>query len=731
MKLPPDSISLNQNWRLSYPGQEEKVVSVPHSWNQDVPLPWEGPAVYSRFLDVPLAGGWLVFEAVSYQAKVTIEGREVACHRGLWDAFSLDLSPWAGKTVSLEVQVIKNGGETFPVSQVLSGFLPYVFATFGGIYGPVWLCSSDPLVAFPLAESPWISVEEGKIYSQGKPCTPRGVLTWGWHPELGHTYLTPEKSRSEIRKVKALGFNTIKFCLWMPPHFHLEAMAEEGLLAWLELPLWAPADASTFDFEASEAELTRIVEQYRGHPNILAWTLGCELSDHTPAEWRGALTEKIRHLTQHPLVKDNSGGAEMYGGDPREYGTFEDYHPYCDLPFWPPVLDSLNPGPRANKVVLLGETNDHDCLRDMNALAKDRPYWTSSDPYFNAQGVRWQHDFPGILDGWEDRDLATKLPDMIRASEGQSLHIRRQVVEEFHARENISGWVLTGWADTPISTAGFDFGEDEPRFSPDEVRPLVQDPAPFLIRDRRPPWVKGGNRPGWQSRQCRWQGQALFWFGLRATEAFEGDVVWQAVSDSGELWAEGSFSAKLANHSASQVLEVWIPEVCMGRGQIELTVDDGRYSWPVAVYPVSCLQVEKEAEGQIVFVEGGSPAPFWRESALDFSYDSIWEEKGWKEAWHLWQDVGGEGALAESDLAGLTDVKVHLGRIDTRTYKEEPLVVSGMCAERGHRVILTTLRPHGGLGAQPHGLKQNPAGCELISVLLEILDRQEQSSHPS
>lgn len=722
MKLPPDAVSLNQDWRISYPSQEERRITVPHSWNQDVPLLWEGPALYSREIQVPASGGWVVFEAVSYQARVLIDGVEVICHRGIWDAFSIDLSPWSGREVLVQLKVIKNGGETFPVAHVLSGFLPYVFGTFGGVYGPVWLCSCDPLVDLPAAEDPWIAVEGGKIYSQGKPFTPRGVLTWGWHPELGHTYLTTELTKSEIRKVKALGFNTIKFCLWMPPHFHLEAMAELGLHAWLELPLWAPSDATTFNFEASEAELTKIVEQYRRHPNILAWTLGCELSDHTPAEWRKALTSKITELTQHPLVKDNSGGAEMYGGDPREYGAFEDYHPYCDLPFWPGVLDSLNPGPRMNQVVLLGETNDHDCLRDMNALAQDRPYWTSSDPFFNAQGVRWQHDFPDILDDWEGRDLAAKLSDLIRSSESQSLHIRRQVVEEFHAREYISGWILTGLADTPISTAGM-VREDRARFSPFETGIWVHNPAPFLIRDRRPPWVKGGNRAGWQSRQCRWQGQAVFRIGLRVTEAWEGEVLWQAVSDSGQVWSEGRAPAIVGEHQALQVLEIWIPDSCAGRGKIELIIDDAWHSWPIAVYPRPSSGLEREAEGKIITIEGGIPCPFWREAALDFTYDPIWEQRGWKEAWHLWQDVGGEGALSKKDLAGLSDVKVHLGRIDTRTYKEDPLVVSGFCSERGHRVILTTLRPHGGLGAQPHGLKQNPAGCELVSILLEIVDR--------
>lgn len=741
MKLPPDSVALNDGWSLSYQGisGDDRRVTVPHAWNQDVSLVWEGPAFYTRNLDVPAQGGWLVFEGVSYEAEVTITGlnaEATATHKGIWDAFSLDLSAWSGESVTVQVKVMKNGGETFPVPQVLSGFLPYVFGTFGGIFRPVWFCppGPDPLLECPRAESPWLRVEGSRLFSQGQPFTPRGVLTWGWHPELGHVHLTPEISRREITRVKELGFNTIKFCLWMPPHFHLEAMAEAGLMAWLELPLWAPADSSKFDFEASEAELLRIVDQYRRHPNVLAWTLGCELSDHTPAEWRRELTEKIRERTGHPLIKDNSGGAEMYGGDPREYGDFEDYHPYCDLPFFGPVLDTLALGPRGDKPTLLGETNDHDCLRDMNALAADRPYWLSSDPFFNAQAVRWQHDFPGMLDAWEGRDLAQRIPSLLELSRRQSLFMRRQVVEEFHARREITGWVITGWSDTPISTAGFVDPEGQPRFTPEEVAPMVMDPAPFLIRDRRPPWVKGGNRPGWQSRHCRWQGKALYRIGLRTVQGYEGEVSWRACSDTGEIWASGSLVVKQGPQEAVQVLEAWIPEEVRGHGRLEVSLSCssgavGAVSWPIYLAPAMSKEEIKDlkasCEGQIFFLPGSVEAPFWRESCLDTTLTPFWREKGWEGGWHLWQDIGGEGALGEADLEpmkGLLEQEFLLMRVDTRTYKEDPLLMRAWCPTMKRRVIVTTLRPEGGLGAEPFGLAENPAGCLFLKDLLSLLE---------
>src|SRR5687768_12658657 len=80
--------------------------------------------------------------------------------------------------------------------------------------------------------------------------------------------------------------------------------------------------------------------------NTIIWTAGCELGTTTSAAYRQRLTKMVKDHTGSPLVKDNSGGSEMYGGDLREFGDFYDFHPYCDTPLYPPVLDSLLPGPR-------------------------------------------------------------------------------------------------------------------------------------------------------------------------------------------------------------------------------------------------------------------------------------------------------------------------------------------------------------------------------------------------
>ena len=127
------------DWTVDY-GSGPTPVTIPHSWHQDVDVRWEGPAIYRTSL-VASEGDFLRFWGVSYACTVSLNGEEVCHHEGIWDAFDVPLV--AGPN-SIEVRVVKNGGPTYPVREVLSGFLPFVFHTFGGIFRPVERLSSSP-----------------------------------------------------------------------------------------------------------------------------------------------------------------------------------------------------------------------------------------------------------------------------------------------------------------------------------------------------------------------------------------------------------------------------------------------------------------------------------------------------------------------------------------------------------------------------------------------------------
>jgi hypothetical protein len=708
-------------WTVDY-GDGPHPVVLPHAWGQDVSVEWEGPAVYRTEVDVPRAGGTVRFHGVSYAAEVFANGEPVTRHEGIWDAFDVKLP---GGKVDLEVRVVKNGGPTYPVRDVASGFLPFVYQTFGGIYREVELLETGFL---PL----------GGGQGEGEPITNlpyvRGLLHWGWYPELGHPNPDEETIRTEVRAAKELGFNLVKFCLWVPPHRYLDILEEEGMLGWLELPLWDPRPEK---LRAMADEIERTVLQYRHHSSIAIWTVGCELSNGVPHEFRREMVQMVQALTGSRWVKDNSGGAEMYGGDLREYGTFDDFHPYCDLPFYPPVLDELRDGRRWP---LLGEFNDHDVHRDLARLGDELPYWASSLPELNAMGVRWQYDLPRVLD--ESRfalePTKSRHKALMESSRQKALFVRKTVHEAVRARPEIDGYVVTGWRDTPISSSGIFDDWNEPRFTPEECASWNGPAVLFPIPTRSPVWKDGGNRPGWLDPLAHFAGTVFVRLGADGEGMGEGSLYWRITEESGAVVARGTGSGE--DGRQLEMAQVVFENAAPGEYRLEALCGAAQNAWPLWVVErpewalmegwrvhdpaglipelaelpggdnvVAVRRPTEAARGILLMDEEGTlPMPFWRECIQEFRDSSL-------ERWERLLPVSPDRALDPKWLKErFGSYETLVNRIDTRTYAEHPLLV------KAGGWIVTTLKPQGGLGSQPPGLKHNPAGCALLRYLMQL-----------
>lgn len=750
---------LISKWQVDYGNGDSMEVQVPHAWGQDADVRFEGPVTYTTQVRIPRGGGLLRFQAVSYEAIVSIAGSEVLTHRGMWDAFEVDLNPWSGRVVDVKVEVTKNGGDRFPVKDVASGFLPYVFHTFGGIWGEVRLLGKrtqhDGAEAECLGSR--VAVMDSRIYVDGEPFYIRGLLHWGWYPEIGHPNPSEDVIRAEVQAAKELGFNLVKFCLWVPPERYLQILAEEGMEAWLELPLWDPSSDSQ-KLEEIASEIERIVRQYAHHDNIIVWTVGCELSHATPPEYRAHLVQLVKNLTGCPLVKDNSGGAEMYGGDLREFGDLYDYHPYCDTPFYPVVLDSLLPGARAAMPVLLGEFNDADVHRDLTRIHQEMPFWASSMPELNDVGVRWQHDLPTFLqvNPMALGDEFERHEKLMTSTREKALFMRKTVHEAVRARDPIAGYVITGWRDTPISTAGMFDDWGQVRYSADECRPWNGPDALFLIPTRRPPWVDGGNRPGWLDPYNHFIGQVFFRVGCHSQAGLEGGLIWRVISNRGDLIARGALTRleiePLTSTEVGQI-SIEIEEPGAYLLEVELAGTNNRWSFHVEspLDPDSLVEWElddprqqcggkgfgegpnrifvghvdglaetlAEGDNAIVILDGPGTkaAPFWRESGYEFREKAPFEGQ-----WERLLAVSGDRVLDWQSLAENLppnyQIETILNRVDVRTYVEAPILVRA--SGNGGTAILTTLRPHGGLGVQPQGISRNPAGCALLRALMDM-----------
>src|SRR5262249_44069195 len=158
----------------------------------------------------------------------------------------------------------------------------------------------------------------------------------------------------------SLGFNLIKFCLWVPPLRYYELCDELGMLGWQEYPVWNMPlrEGSGFGTQGSgdrcegggsgtrdrgsEPEQSKIQNpeskiddddpivrefrefflQDRSYPCIILRTLTCE-NDHVSPEMSRRLVDLAHELIPGCLVLDNSGWLCN-----ERNGDFHDEHPY-------------------------------------------------------------------------------------------------------------------------------------------------------------------------------------------------------------------------------------------------------------------------------------------------------------------------------------------------------------------------------------------------------------------
>lgn len=143
-------LDLNGNWSCEFTDGRALDVQVPGCWDTYVEEKDIADRVRFRknfFISaLPKEQFRLCFGGVSYYCEVSLNGTLLGSHEGMWDHFSLDATEAVVEGENqLEVDVWKPGyheGDRFPVREVLSGFIPDVLCTFGGIWDKVRLEST-------------------------------------------------------------------------------------------------------------------------------------------------------------------------------------------------------------------------------------------------------------------------------------------------------------------------------------------------------------------------------------------------------------------------------------------------------------------------------------------------------------------------------------------------------------------------------------------------------------
>lgn len=615
-----------------------------------------------------------------------------------------------------------------------------------------------------------------KLYNDGErlllnvaPIHLRGVLSWGWDPNTLAPMPTDDEVRDEFRRVRELGFNMVKLCLFVPPDNVFRIADEEGMLLWLELPLWLP-NLSDHLREQARIEYRDIMQRVHHHPSVVIYSLGCELStDMADAALLDALNSIVRGGTRGALVCDNSGSGEAYAGLTFDYADFNDYHFYAELHYFSPLLDLFHRDWRPARPLIFGEFCDCDDYRDPVALLVDeqRPVWRD---YLGVEGNldRWAYSVQ------EERvaqyDLPFRDAQIAEISRKQSFVVRKMILERTRARREIGGYVLTGLRDTPISSSGVFDDAGQMKYDAEAFRQFNSDAVLLLEQGRSRHWVHGGDRP---YRTDLWNHRAGSVASFRILLAQLGDfaggeLVWRLVSPRGVERTETLNVKKSRQPSPIELarIELVVPEPPLAeQWMLEVQLNGvAQNQWNLWLYPALLplkaaeydpagmlsdlgalpkadfvneqiviagaftpeLERFVRAGGRAVLVQpsaGGLPVqrvPFWRESIkliCEHPVMNAFPHEGYTDLqfYHLATDCAFDTAAF-----GEMEVTHVMQRLDARLFSILDYVIDVRIGKG--RMLATTLRLLGGAGDQVQGLEANVAGEFLLKQMVRALE---------
>jgi len=410
------------DWEFRPAGGEWAPIDVPAPWQKSRPG-FHGAGVYRTALARTDRGPFLLrFEAVATEARVLVNGREAGSHLGAWTPFVVDLTPHLFDDLSQPNEVLVEVDEK--PGHALAGFLPEIGAAFGGIWGDVQRVSEPLRDDPPTAPDPGIRVEGSRIMLRGRPLHLRGMLHWGYYPEHGAPAPARAEIEAEVAWLKSMGFNMVKFCLFIPPEEYLRVCDAEGIWVWQEYPLWN----HPLDDPALLAEYEEFLRKDCGHPSVVIRTLTCE-NDRVDPGLARRFSSLVKKYAPHGLFLDNSSWLSL-----ERVGDFHDEHPYLHNEEWPHYCERMKRAFRAKpeKPFLLGETMAADTLDLSASLDVD------GDPGVKERSVR----IAGSVRKYQAEKLRRELP---------------------HA-----GYVMNAMRDIEGTPLGFHTKEGKPKFRPEE-----------------------------------------------------------------------------------------------------------------------------------------------------------------------------------------------------------------------------------------------------------------------
>jgi hypothetical protein len=293
-----------------------------------------------------------------------------------------------------------------------------------------------------------------QLLLNGKPLGVRGLLNWGYYPPGLAPLPDEDKIRKDIAFARSLGFNLMKFCLWVPPQRYLDWCDEMGVLAWMEYPTWHPQLTKTY-LEQLTREFGEFFAYDRNHPCVILRSLTCETGSGAELSVLQGLYDLAHRSIPGSLIEDDSSWIGW-----NRVTDFYDDHPYGNNHTWVATLQKLKAYVRKHgpKPLVLGEAIAADTWTDREELvqrvSKDRPFWL---PGFFDDQQRW-------LDQMRGGAGAQTLHRLIDDSRRYAMLMRKYQIETYRREVPHGGYVVSVIRDFPLAAMGLLDYLDRPKW---------------------------------------------------------------------------------------------------------------------------------------------------------------------------------------------------------------------------------------------------------------------------
>ncbi len=151
------------------------------------------------------------------------------------------------------------------------------------------------------------------IYLNGKPLKIKGISYIEDIYSGGQT-LNPAQMERDIRKIKTLGANLVRFKM-APPHPYLLSLCDKyGIMALVELPVY-DVPAEILDMDEIKVRMKniskRFVSSYSGNPSVIAWGISTGIRENTePSErFNSQMIKTLKNSTDKLIYKVSYFGA--------------------------------------------------------------------------------------------------------------------------------------------------------------------------------------------------------------------------------------------------------------------------------------------------------------------------------------------------------------------------------------------------------------------------------------